>query len=348
MKTTFMGYIRPDGKVGIRNRLLVLSSVSCANDVVSKIVHGIPGTVAITHQHGCGHLLTEDIIQTRRVLVNSACNPNIGACLVVGLGCELMEAHSLAEEISQNSHKPAIAISIQHEGGTINATIKGRAICLDLLKSLHQKRVLCDVRSLTVGFFGNYKEALIDNYSIGGKLTDTLLDNGISVIQAESAELYPLREEFLKKCATDSVSQKLNSVFAKIERKMAKLGMTYDNLTIDSNISWRGIAKSKLDILGKSVFNDVIQTGEDSLKRGLIHMESTLFTPETISAMGASSAQFGIYLGKRVYGSHPILPACTLTKIRYMDQLIPYLEQDDTELIRNNYSFAITRIGPST
>ena len=348
MKNTFMGYMRPDGQAGIRNRLLVLASVSCANDVVLKIAHNMSGTVAITHQHGCGHLLTEDILQTRRMLVNSACNPNIGACLVVGLGCELMEAHSLAEEIFNKSRKPAVAISIQGEGGTINATTKGRKICLDLLKSIHQERVLCDIHNLTIGIFGNYKEAFPDNYSIGGNLTDTLLENGISVIQAESAELYPLREVFLKRCEAILTRQKLSTIFKNIERKLATLGTTYNNLAINTNLLWEDIAKCKMAIMGKSNFSDVIPTGERCLTRGLVHMESTLFTPETISAMGASSAQLGIYLGKRVYGTHPVIPAFTLAKINCLEQMAPYLEQNDTELIQNNYSFAITRIGPST
>lgn len=347
-KTSFWGYLRPNGQVGIRNRLLVLSSVSCANDVVLKIAHEIPEAFSIIHQHGCGHLLTEDINQTRRMLINSACNPNIGACLVVGLGCELMEAHSLAQEISCNSNKPVAAISIQNEGGTVKAIRKGCEICQELLMSMQYQRTICSLSNLTIGIFGNHKESLIDNYSMGGNLTDLLLEYGISVIQSESAELYPLRNEFLKRSESDMVRQKLNVVFSNIEHKLSKLGVTYNDLTTGINQSWNDIAYAKLLLMGKAIFNDVINTGEISTKQGLIHMESTLFTPETISSMGASSAQLGIYLGKRAYGTHPVLPVYTLSEIKDMDHLVSYFEQDDDKLLKNNYSFAITRIGPST
>ena len=51
---TFMGYRRPDGKVGVRNYIAILSTVCCANPVAEKVARKVPGAVALLHSHGCG------------------------------------------------------------------------------------------------------------------------------------------------------------------------------------------------------------------------------------------------------------------------------------------------------
>ena len=51
----FQGYQRENGTVGVRNHLLVLSSVSCANGVVEAIGRELPGVVPVTHGYGCGY-----------------------------------------------------------------------------------------------------------------------------------------------------------------------------------------------------------------------------------------------------------------------------------------------------
>ena len=81
----FLGYIRPDGSVGVRNHVLVLSSVVCANHISQKIADALPGTAVFCHSSGCGQL-GADKEQTQRTLDGIAMNPNIAAVLVVSLG----------------------------------------------------------------------------------------------------------------------------------------------------------------------------------------------------------------------------------------------------------------------
>ena len=52
----FMGYVRPDGKVGARNYVAVIPSVTCANDVAAAICRQVMGTVTYLHHQGCCHL----------------------------------------------------------------------------------------------------------------------------------------------------------------------------------------------------------------------------------------------------------------------------------------------------
>src|SRR5512136_3099901 len=94
----FEGYARPDGGVGVRNHVVVMSSVVCANGVVNAIARECPDIKPITHTEGCGRGLT-DLPITERTLVGLGCNPNVAAVLVIGLGCEFVRPDSLADQI---------------------------------------------------------------------------------------------------------------------------------------------------------------------------------------------------------------------------------------------------------
>ena len=95
------GFRRPDQKVGIRNHMLVIPSVICAGHVAESIARSVPGAVCLANQYGCGQM-GEDLEQTFRTLVGMGRNPNVGAVLVVGLGCELLRPDaSLSAQLSQ-------------------------------------------------------------------------------------------------------------------------------------------------------------------------------------------------------------------------------------------------------
>ena len=78
----FMGYVRPDGKVGARNYVAVIPSVTCANDVANAICHQVQGTITYLHHQGCCQL-PPDLDRVTETLISLGCSPNVGAALVV-------------------------------------------------------------------------------------------------------------------------------------------------------------------------------------------------------------------------------------------------------------------------
>src|SRR6185437_9988593 len=80
------GYRRAGGAVGVRNHLLVLPSVVCSTHVAGEIAAAADG-VGVVHQHGCLQV-GDDLQHSERLLTGVAANPNVGAVLVVSLGCE--------------------------------------------------------------------------------------------------------------------------------------------------------------------------------------------------------------------------------------------------------------------
>ena len=111
-RRTFMGYRRPDGRVGTRNYIGVISTVNCSAHVVREIAHAfdgdrlkhypnVDGVIALAHLSGCGlQLGGADYALLQRTLAGMACHPNIGAYIIVGLGCEMNQVSDLIANYS--------------------------------------------------------------------------------------------------------------------------------------------------------------------------------------------------------------------------------------------------------
>ena len=107
----FLGYRRPDEKVGVRNHVIILPSVVCSSEVCNAIARKVKGTISIPHPHGCAELAF-DAKQTSRTLIGFGKNPNVAAVLVIGLGCEVVDSSMIASKIAE-SGKPAKNLIIQ-------------------------------------------------------------------------------------------------------------------------------------------------------------------------------------------------------------------------------------------
>jgi altronate dehydratase large subunit len=117
------GYIRPDGRVGFRNLVLVLPTVACANGVVSAICKQVPEAVMLPMDSGCG-MLREDQLVFAKTLTNLAGNPNVAAVLCVGLGCEAFKPEQARAAIERFG-KPVEAIAMHSAGGYAPPVEKG-------------------------------------------------------------------------------------------------------------------------------------------------------------------------------------------------------------------------------
>jgi len=146
----FQGYRRQDGLAGTRNHVLVFPTVICAARVAEMISRAVPGTVSVTHPHGCGHMGREKEIVIR-AMAGFCAHPNVAGVLLVGLGCELITPELIAGEIT-NSGQRLEAVSIQAEGGTTAAVEKGKKLATKLLiESYIARREPVDISELIVG-----------------------------------------------------------------------------------------------------------------------------------------------------------------------------------------------------
>ncbi len=173
------GFPRPGGAAGVRNHVLVLPSVVCSSHAAHEIARDTRAKV-ITHQHGCLHV-GDDLRHTEHELIGTATNPNVGAAVVVGLGCETIQGRRLATRIAQLGQRVTF-VGIQMEGGTARAIERGREALAELFATLDDEpREAVAPERLLVGI-----DAPRD--PVVGPLRDRLSELGVGSVTAEEVE----------------------------------------------------------------------------------------------------------------------------------------------------------------
>ena len=116
----FFGYKRPDGRVGVRNKVLILPASVCASDTTRIISQQVVGSVTFNNQLGCSQVASDQQF-TMDVMAGYAANPNVYGTVVVSLGCENCQMDLVVEAIKARTNKPLKQVIIQEAGGTLKA-----------------------------------------------------------------------------------------------------------------------------------------------------------------------------------------------------------------------------------
>ncbi|HMP82713.1 MAG TPA: UxaA family hydrolase, partial [Verrucomicrobiota bacterium] len=130
--SSWMGYLRPDGRKGIRNLVLIIYTVECAQHVAHAIAAG-EEDVHVIGFPGC-----YDNAYAIRLMLALARHPNVGAVLSVGLGCEYTQPEKLADVV-RDSGRPAEWFFIQQTGGTKSSVAKGKEIVSRLREQIRSE-----------------------------------------------------------------------------------------------------------------------------------------------------------------------------------------------------------------
>jgi altronate dehydratase large subunit len=123
MDYSFNGYRRPNGKIGARNLVAVIPSVICANDIAQAVCRQVQGTIGFFHHQGCCQLPI-DLKRVTDTLISLGSSPNVGASLIVSLGCEGTDTERLFASLKETG-KPVEIVRIQELGGTSRAIQAG-------------------------------------------------------------------------------------------------------------------------------------------------------------------------------------------------------------------------------
>jgi len=277
----FMGYRRRDGGVGVRNHVVVMASVSCANAVVQGIGRELPELKTVTHSEGCGRGPI-DLPTTLRTLGGVASHPNAAAVVVVGLGCETLKAGLLAER-AEESGKPVEFFDIQDVGGTPRAIAKGVDIGRRMLaEAAGAKREEFGFEQLTLALECGGSDSMsgVTANPCVGVVADWLVAQGGRAILSEITEFLGTEEIVAQRCVTAEVREKLLSLLTahgeRVKRElgaMAKLVISPGNA--EGGLS--SIAEKSLGCIqkgGSSPIRDVIGYAEPASGPGLVIMNT--------------------------------------------------------------------------
>ncbi len=208
------GYLRSDGRKGIRNLLLVVYTVQCAEFVAHEVARGEPDAHVIGFP-GC-----YDNAYAIRLLLALARHPNVGGVLAIGLGCEYTQPARIAEAV-RASGRPAHAFFIQEHGGTSSSIGYGKEQLAELRRAIADvPRVPMDWRDLVVGCECGGSDATsgLAGNPVVGAFYDLLVDCGGTAIFEETVEMIGLREVVAGRGRTPEVQQMLRATYDKAER----------------------------------------------------------------------------------------------------------------------------------
>ncbi|CAM3448320.1 UxaA family hydrolase [Campylobacter felis] len=299
-----MGYRREDDKFGLRNKVIIIPSVHCANKVCENIAKKCDGAVYINHQHGCSQL-EFDALQTRDVLIGHGTNANVFGVLIVGLGCEVIQAEVLALKIKEATpYKKVEFLVIQEEGGSQKSIEKGVKIINAMLKeAANFQKSEGDFSDLILGTEcgGSDSYSGLSANPALGSLSDFIIDEGGAVILAETTELIGCEALLAKRAKNDKVAKKVYDTI-----------LNYENLVKSFHADIRGANPSPGNIAGglssieeKSLgcvykagtrtLMDVIDYAKPVLSKGLTFMNTPGNDIEQLSAMVAGGANICVF-----------------------------------------------------
>jgi altronate dehydratase large subunit len=270
--TVWEGYLRADGRKGIRNLLLVIYTVQCAEFVAQEVARGEPDAHVIGFP-GC-----YDNAYAIRLMLALARHPNLGGVLVIGLGCEYTQPARIADAVRASS-RPAHAFFIQEHGGTRSSVEHGKGLLARLRKEVsHVPRVQMDWRDLVVGCEcggSDGTSGLAGNPTVG-RFFDLLVDRGGTAIFEETVEMIGLREILMNRGKTPEARTALGAAYEKAEqycRSVRQYSISPGNfaggLTTIEEKSMGAFAKS-----GSQPIEGVIRVAERPPHPGLWLMDS--------------------------------------------------------------------------
>ncbi|MCL5807049.1 MAG: UxaA family hydrolase [Deltaproteobacteria bacterium] len=321
MTREFAGYLRKDGRAGIRNEVAVISAIDSLNPVAAKIADLVRGSVLVTDLFGRKMGGKNHAIRIRS-LTGMAMNPNVGAVLVVSL--HMPSALSVAGPIAE-SGKDVEIVAFQDVGSTLKAIEQGARLAVKLVKACStQRRQAVPLACLTLGVEcggSDFSSGISGNPAIG-RAADLLLDQGGTVILSETPEIMGAEHILARRAVSREVGDKLLQCVREMEMLAKATGfedVRASNPSADNR-------KGGLSTLAEKSLGAVLKAGSKPLQGVLDFAERPpgvpgfyfMTTPapacESMTGLAAGGAQvivFNTGLGNPI--ANPIAPTIKVT-----------------------------------
>ena len=211
----FLGYRRPDGKVGIRNEIWIIPTVGCVNDVAKALVRenqdlvngSVEGLYAFPHPFGCSQT-GDDHAQTRKLLAALTRHSNAAAVLVLGLGCENLTQEQFKAELGDFDPERVKFLICQQVEDEFEAARALLEECSNYAKQFTREPI--PASELVVGMKCGGSDGLsgITANPVVGRFSDLLVAQGGSTVLTEVPEMFGAESILMDRCVNETVFQK--------------------------------------------------------------------------------------------------------------------------------------------
>lgn len=352
---SWMGYDRGDGRYGTRNYLLVISTVNCSASTSKYITERIRGTdllkqfpnvdgvVAITHKAGCAMQYDgPDHNQLDRTLAGFAKHANVGAYLLIGLGCETGQAIHLVENeglIQLNgSKKKPLVLTIQECGGigkTVEAGVRAVAEMLPKVNEVKRVKLTADKLVLGTNCGGSDGNSGVTANPALGVASDLLVAQGGASVLGETPEIYGAEHLLTRRAVSRAVGEKLverikwwewyTGIFGAQINNNPSVGNKEGGLTTIYEKSLGAIAKG-----GSTALVDVVGFAEPVRAKGLVVMDTPGYDPVSMTGIVAGGANVCVFTTGRgsVFGCKPVPSIKIATNTPLYEHMIDDMDID--------------------
>lgn len=334
--TTFKGYPRADGTVGIRNHVLITSTVACSNGAVDRIARNNPGLISMVSVGGCGN--SHYSPQFNYAVENICKHPNVYATILIGLGCEDLDAQALADKLTKEGYR-VFCRRIQLDGGSDKVCEDADRAAKQLLKEAAELHpVDCPISKLSVGFrFSDedaYTNCLVN--PAFGNVADWLIAEGGTAVISQTPSFLGGEEKLISQTANKGVADKLNELYINERFQLkdfygsceaGKLSPSDEALGFSSPAER---AAAHFSIAGHAPVNHVIADGQRlEGKTGLVFQDGTALEAEGVSNIFTAGCQLAFLASSRIsLTGWAVAPLCkVVTKKETFD-----LSQGDMDL----------------
>lgn len=304
---TFLGYRRPDGRVGIRNEIWILPTVGCVNAAAQAIAENarsliggsLEGIYAFPHPYGCGQL-GEDLQTTRNALIAMADHPNAAAVLILGLGCEMNRMENLRASLRPCPSDRIRFLECQAVPDELEAARPLMEALAAYAKSF--ERTETPTSELVVGLKCGGSDGFsgITGNPLVGVFSDRLAAQGGSLLMSEVPEMFGAERELMQRCREEAVFQKVVSLIEDFKESFSRAGAPiYENPSPGNREG--GITTLEEKSLGcirkggTSPVNDVLAYGEPVRKKGLSLLSAPGYDLVSASALALSGAHLLLF-----------------------------------------------------
>ena len=318
----FMGYRRPDGRVGVRNEIWIIPTVGCVNDIAKAMARdnqhlvtgSIDGLYTFTHPFGCSQT-GEDHAQTRRLLAALARHPNAGAVLVLSLGCENLTHDQFVEELGDYDPGRVKFLTCQEVEDEFEVGAQLLEQCAEYAGKFVREPVPCSELIIGMKCGGSDGLSGITANPTVGRFSDMLVARGGSTVLTEVPEMFGAEGFLMNRCINESVFNKAADMINGFKAYFIRHGeAVYDNpspgnkqggITTLEDKSCGCVQKG-----GSAPISDVIGYGEQVREKGL----NMLYGPgnDLVSATALTAAGAHIILFTTGRGTPFGAPAPTL------------------------------------
>lgn len=321
-KMTFWGYKRPDGKIGVRNHVLILPASVCASDTTRIITGQVEGAVTFNNQNGCSQP-PKDLQLTLDVMCGFAANPNIYGTVVVALGCENAQRDIVIEGIKKRTNKPLKSLVIQEEGGTLRTIEKAVRYAKEMVEeaSLLQREEF-SMSKLIIGTEcggSDSTSGLASNPAIGN-LSDKIIKLGGTSILSETTELIGAEHLLAKRAKNKEVRDRIYEIIERYEKSLELVGEKVREGNPSPGNKAGGLTTLEEKSLGcihkggTSTINEVYDYAKDVKEKGLVVMDTPGNDPSSVAGMVAGGAQVVVFsTGRGTPTGNPITPVIKIT-----------------------------------